>query len=44
MADIDIWRSFININTRYTEAKQVYQAYTLEETIQAIQTSADRLS
>ena len=41
---IDIWRSFININTRYTEAKQVYQAYTLEETIQAIQASADRLS
>ena len=30
---IDIWRTFMDINTRYTEAKQVYQAYTLEETI-----------
>ena len=29
----DIWKSFIDINCRYTEAKQVYQAYTLEETI-----------
>lgn len=41
---IDIWRTFININTRYTEAKQVYQAYTLEETVRAIQASADRPS
>lgn len=41
---IDIWRTFIQINTRYTEAKQVYQAYTLEETIRAIQASADRPS
>lgn len=28
-----IWRPFIQINQRYTEAKQIYQAYTLEETI-----------
>ena len=26
-----IWRSFIDINTRYTEAKQRYEAYTLQE-------------
>lgn len=30
---IDIWRTFMEINTRYTEAKQVCQAHTLEETI-----------
>jgi hypothetical protein len=30
---IDIWRTFMEINTRYTEAKQIYQAYTLEETL-----------
>ena len=30
---IDIWSSFMNINGRYTEAKQIYQAYTLEETV-----------
>ena len=29
----DIWSSFMRINQRYTEAKQIYQAYTLEETI-----------
>ena len=29
----DIWSSFMKINQRYTEAKQIYQAYTLEETI-----------
>lgn len=27
------WRPFININTRYTEAKQTYQAYTLQEVL-----------
>ena len=29
----DIWSSFMRINQRYTEAKQTYQAYSLEETI-----------
>lgn len=29
----EIWSSFMLINQRYTEAKQIYQAYTLEETI-----------
>lgn len=28
-----IWSSFMRINQRYSEAKQIYQAYTLEETI-----------
>ena len=30
---IDLWRTFIEINSRYTEAKQRCQAYTLEETL-----------
>lgn len=30
---LDIWTSFMKINGRYTEAKQVYQAYSLEETV-----------
>ena len=29
----EIWSSFMRINQRYTEAKQIYQAYSLEETI-----------
>jgi hypothetical protein len=29
----DLWSSFMRINQRYTEAKQIYQAYTLEETL-----------
>ncbi len=29
----EIWSSFMRINGRYTEAKQRYQAYTIEETI-----------
>ena len=29
----EIWSSFSRINQRYTEAKQRYQAYTLEETL-----------
>lgn len=29
----EIWSLFMRINQRYTEAKQIYQAYTLEETI-----------
>ena len=28
-----LWSSFMRINQRYTEAKQIYQAYTLEETL-----------
>lgn len=28
---IDVWRPFMNINTRYTKAKQMYEAYTLPE-------------
>ena len=31
-----IWGSFMSINTRYTEAKQIYRAYTLEETIEKL--------
>lgn len=29
----DHWHPFININKRYTEAKQIYQAYTLQEVL-----------
>lgn len=29
----EIWSSFMRINRRYTEAKQTYQSYTLEETL-----------
>ena len=29
----DIWSSFMRINQRYTVARQIYQSYTLEETI-----------
>lgn len=29
----DIWRSFMNVNNRYTEAKQLCEAYTLEEVL-----------
>ena len=35
----DIWGSFIRINQRYNEAKQAYQAYTLEETISRLRHS-----
>jgi hypothetical protein len=31
-----IWQSFVNVNTRYTEAKQRYDAYTLEEIIEKL--------
>ena len=31
-----IWQSFVNVNTRYTEAKQRYEAYTLEEVIEKL--------
>lgn len=29
----DIWGSFMTINGRYTEARQIYRAYSLEETL-----------
>ena len=32
----EIWSSFMRINQRYTEAKQIYLAYTLEETIEKL--------
>ncbi len=38
----DIWEPFMKINTRYTEAKQRYQAYTLEETVAILHGSIDQ--
>ena len=35
---ISQWRSFIGINTRYTSAKQRYQAYSLEEVLEILHT------
>ena len=32
----EIWSSFMRINRRYAETKQIYQAYTLEETIKKL--------
>ena len=29
----DVWTTFKDVNTRYTEAKQLYQAYSLEDVI-----------
>ena len=31
-----VWQSFVNVNTRYTEAKQRYEAYMLEEVIEKL--------
>ena len=31
-----VWQSFMNVNTRYTEAKQRYEAYTLEEVVEIL--------
>ena len=31
-----VWRSFVAVNTRYTAAKQRYQAYTIEEVIEKL--------
>lgn len=31
-----VWQSFVNVNTRYTEAKQRYEAYTVEEIIEKL--------
>lgn len=33
---MEIWSSFMKVNGRYTEAKQIYQAYTLEETLEKL--------
>ena len=33
---LPVWSSFIRINDRYSEAKQIYQAYTLEETLEKL--------
>ena len=37
-----IWQSFRRINQRYTEAKQIFQAYTLEETIAKLREASNR--
>lgn len=31
-----VWQSFMNVNTRYTEAKQRYEAYTIEEVVEKL--------
>ena len=31
-----VWQSFMNVNTRYTKAKQRYDAYTLEEVVEIL--------
>lgn len=31
-----VWQPFMNVNTRYTEAKQRYDAYTLEEVVEIL--------
>ena len=31
-----VWQSFMNVNTRYIEAKQRYEAYTIEEVIERL--------
>ncbi len=33
-----IWRSFVEINTRYDEAKERYEAYSLEEVVKLLET------
>ena len=38
---LDIWSSFSQINTRYTEAKQLYRAFSLEETIAELNGSGE---
>lgn len=32
----DLWRPFMIINKRYTQAKRIYQAYSIEETIASL--------
>lgn len=31
-----VWSSFMKINSRYTEPKQIYQAYTFEQTLEKL--------
>ena len=31
-----VWRSFMSVNAHYTEAKQLYEAYSLEEVIERL--------
>ena len=31
-----VWQSFVNVNTRYTKAKQRYEAYMIEEVIEKL--------
>ena len=31
-----VWRSFMSVNAHYTEAKQLYEAYSLEEVIEIL--------
>jgi hypothetical protein len=33
----DIWHSFVKVNTRYDEAKQRYEAYSLEEVVKLLE-------
>ena len=33
----NLWQTFVPINTRYTEAKQRYEAYTLEECLKELE-------
>ena len=41
----NVWRSFMEVNTHYTEAKQLYDAYSLEEVIeQLFGNSSDNIS
>ena len=31
-----LWRSFMEVNNRYTEAKQIYEAYTLQDVVEIL--------
>lgn len=33
---IKVWRTLMNINTRYTKAKQMYEAYTLQKVVELL--------
>lgn len=38
---LPVWTSLMNVNTRYTEAKQIYQAYTLRESIDILKSNTE---
>lgn len=38
----DLWRPFMEINGRYAEAKKMYQAFSLEETVDRLRNIAQR--